>query len=55
MTDPPSIVAQGYDAVYEATPRGRTLARLWKQHAAGEDCPDDFSNMSRDRRGSTRR
>ena len=45
MTDS-SIVAQGYDAVYEAMPRSPTLLRLWKQHAAGEDYPDDFSHIS---------
>ena len=45
MTEP-SIVAQGYDAVYEAMPRGPTLARLWKEHAAGADYPDDFSHIS---------
>lgn len=41
-----SIVAQGYDAVYEATPRSPTLWRIWKEQAAGEDYPDDFSHIS---------
>jgi len=45
MTDA-SIVAQGYDAVYEAMPRSPTLLRIWKLHAAGEDYPDDFSHIS---------
>jgi ubiquinone/menaquinone biosynthesis C-methylase UbiE len=45
MTDP-SIVAQGYDAVYEAMPRSPSLLRLWKQHAAGDDYPDDYSHIS---------
>ena len=45
MTDP-SIVAQGYDAVYDAMPRSPTLLRLWKQLVAGEDYPDDFYHIS---------
>jgi ubiquinone/menaquinone biosynthesis C-methylase UbiE len=45
MTDP-SIVAQGYDAVYDAMPRSPTLRRLWKQLVAGEDYPDDFYHIS---------
>ncbi|MEX0684122.1 MAG: class I SAM-dependent methyltransferase [Dehalococcoidia bacterium] len=45
QTDP-SIVAQGYDAVYEAMPRSPTLARLWKEHAAGQDYADDFAHIS---------
>jgi ubiquinone/menaquinone biosynthesis C-methylase UbiE len=36
----------GYDAVYEAMPRGKTLLRLWKQHSAGEDYPDEFYHIS---------
>jgi len=42
----PSIVAQGYDAVYDAMPRSPTLLRLWKHHAAGTDYPDDFYHIS---------
>src|SRR5437867_12961204 len=45
MTDP-SIVAQGYDAVYEAVPRSPTLLRLWKQLVSGPDYPDDFYHIS---------
>src|SRR5438876_551530 len=45
MTDP-SIVAQGYDAVYDAIPRSPTLLRLWKQLVAGDDYPDDFYHIS---------
>ena len=45
MTDP-SIVAQGYDAVYAAMPRSRTLLRLWKQLVAGNDYPDEFYHIS---------
>jgi ubiquinone/menaquinone biosynthesis C-methylase UbiE len=45
MTDP-SIVAQGYDAVYDAMPRSPTLLRLWKQVVAGDDYPDNFYHIS---------
>jgi len=45
MTDP-SVVAQGYDAVYDAMPRSPTLLRLWKQLVAGQDYPDDFYHIS---------
>ena len=45
MTDS-SIVAQGYDAVYEAMPRSPTLLRIWKQLVAGDDYPDEFSHIS---------
>jgi len=45
MTDP-SIVAQGYDAVYDAMPRSPTLLRLWKDLVAGPDYPDDFYHIS---------
>jgi SAM-dependent methyltransferase len=45
MTDP-SIVAQGYDAVYDAMPRSPTLLRLWKQLVAGPDYPDGFYHIS---------
>jgi ubiquinone/menaquinone biosynthesis C-methylase UbiE len=41
-----SIVAQGYDAVYEAMPRSPTLLRIWKELVAGDDYPDDFSHIS---------
>src|SRR4029453_4379624 len=44
--DQPSVVAQGYDAVYEALPRSPTLLRLWKEHAAGPEYPDAFSHIS---------
>ena len=45
MTEP-SIVAQGYDAVYEAMPRSPTLLRIWKEIVAGDDYPDDFYHIS---------
>ena len=42
----PSIVAQGYDAVYEAMPNSTTLRRIWKTIVAGADFPDDFYHIS---------
>ena len=42
----PSVVAQGYDAVYEVMPRSPTFLSLWKEHAAGQDYPDAFSHIS---------
>jgi len=40
------IVAAGYDAVYAATTASQTLRRLWREHAAGVDFPDEFSHIS---------
>src|SRR5438093_508930 len=45
MTDP-YIVAQGYDAVYDAMPRSPTLLRLWKQLVARPAYPDAFYHIS---------
>ena len=42
----PSPVALGYDAVYEATPRSPTLRRIWREHAAGIDFPEEFLHIS---------
>ena len=41
-----SIVAAGYDAVFEATPRSPTLRRLWREHASGTDFPEGFDHIS---------
>lgn len=41
-----SIIAQGYDAVYEAMPRSPALLRIWKETVAGDDYPDDFYHIS---------
>ena len=47
MTDPsPSIVAAGYDAVYEAMPRSPTLARIWRQTATDAAFPEAFLHLS---------
>jgi hypothetical protein len=35
MTDP-SVVAQGYHAVYEVMPRSSTLLGIWKELVAGD-------------------
>ncbi len=40
------IVSAGYDAVYEATPKSPTLRRVWREHAAGLDFPEEFSHIS---------
>ena len=39
-------VEVGYDAVYEAMPKSPTLRRLWREHAAGPDFPDEFAHIS---------
>lgn len=36
----------GYDAVYAAAPKSPTLQRLWREHAAGIDFPEEFSHIS---------
>jgi SAM-dependent methyltransferase len=41
-----SIVAMGYDAVYDATPRSPTLRRLWRELALGVDFPEEFLHIS---------
>ena len=41
-----SIVAQGYDAVYEAMPRSPTLLKIWKDQVAGDDYPDDYTTSA---------
>ena len=41
-----SMVQTGYDAVYAAAPASPTLRRLWREHAAGADFPDEFAHIS---------
>lgn len=41
-----NLVSTGYDAVYEATPKSPTLRRLWREHASGQDFPEEFANIS---------
>jgi SAM-dependent methyltransferase len=41
-----AIVADGYDAVYEAAPHSPTLWEIWREHAAGPDFPSEFSHIS---------
>jgi len=41
-----SVVALGYDAVFEAVPRSPTLDRLWRKHAVGDDFPAEFMHIS---------
>lgn len=40
------IVASGYDAVYAAMPKSPTLRRIWREHAAGTDYPEEFGHIS---------
>src|SRR5256885_16909180 len=39
-------VAAGYDVVYDALPKSRTFARIWREHAAGADFPAGFEHIS---------
>jgi len=41
-----SVLAVGYDAVFEATPRSPTLRHLWRELAAGGDFPEEFLHIS---------
>jgi len=41
-----NIVAAGYDAVYAAIPNSPTFRRLWREHAAGAEFPDEFAHIS---------
>lgn len=41
-----SLVEAGYDAVYESMPASATLRRLWREHAAGADFPNEFAHIS---------
>jgi SAM-dependent methyltransferase len=41
-----SVVALGYDAVFDATPRSPTLRRLWRELALGDDFPEEFLHIS---------
>lgn len=37
-------VLEGYDAVYDALPRGETFNRLWRTNAYGGDFPEEFAH-----------
>ncbi len=39
-------VAAGYNAVYAAIPKSPTLARIWREHALGDDYPAGFEHIS---------
>jgi hypothetical protein len=41
-----SVVAMGYDAVYDAMPKSPTLRRLWRELALGVDFPEEFLHRS---------
>jgi ubiquinone/menaquinone biosynthesis C-methylase UbiE len=38
-------VLEGYDAVYEALPRGETFGRLWRTNAYGGEFPAEFAHI----------
>jgi SAM-dependent methyltransferase len=38
-------VLDGYDAVYDALPRGQTFNRLWRAHAYHGDFPEEFAHI----------
>lgn len=38
-------VLEGYDAMYDALPRGETFGRLWRAHAYGGDFPEAFAHI----------
>ena len=40
------IVSAGYDAVYRAVPKSKTLRRLWHELAEGSDFPQEFGHIS---------
>jgi SAM-dependent methyltransferase len=47
MTDTDrSLVEAGYDAVHAAMPGSPTLNRLWREHAAGLDFPEELAHIS---------
>jgi ubiquinone/menaquinone biosynthesis C-methylase UbiE len=39
------VVRDGYDAVYDALPRGETFSRLWRDNAYGGDFPAEFAHI----------
>ena len=41
-----ALVADGYDAVYEAFAHAPALWELWRAHAAGRDFPSEYSHIS---------
>ena len=40
------IIASGYDAFYSVWGRSPTLRRIWRQHVAGPDFPEEFAHIS---------
>jgi SAM-dependent methyltransferase len=40
------VVLDGYNAVYDALPRGETFNRLWRTNAYGGDFPEEFAHIS---------
>jgi SAM-dependent methyltransferase len=49
MTDVPptdTAIEFGYDAVHSGQPKSPTLMRIWREHAMGEDFPEEFWHIS---------
>ena len=49
------VVLEGYDAVYDALPRGETFSRLWRLNAYGSDFPEQFAHIGFLTAGEARR
>ena len=45
-SETPSVIEQGYDAVYAAWPKAATLHRIWRGQVIGADYPDGFEHIS---------
>jgi SAM-dependent methyltransferase len=39
------VVLDGYDAIYDALPRGETFNRLWRANAYGGEFPEEFAHI----------
>jgi len=39
------FVVDGYDAVYDALPDSELFSQLWRQHAYGEDFPEEYAHI----------
>jgi ubiquinone/menaquinone biosynthesis C-methylase UbiE len=45
-SQPTTPIEAGYDAVHAAEPNSPTLLRIWREHAMGEDFPEEFWHIS---------
>lgn len=44
--DDSDIIANGYNAFYEAWGKSPALRRIWREHATGPDFPEEFAHIS---------